>query len=104
MIEARDRVGGRVWSAPFGEDAVVERGAEFILPGYDLMNELAARFGIPRVLKGTPYGRRVPVGYEAVPPEDLEAALEKLRGVVRPVKVRPATPSHFVPPAHREPP
>ena len=78
VIEARDRVGGRVWSAPFGEDAVVERGAEFILPGYDLMNDLAARFGIPRVLKGTPYGRRVPIREEAVPSEDLEAAFSRI--------------------------
>ena len=78
VVEARDRVGGRVWSAPFGDDAVVERGAEFILPGYDLMNELATRFGIPRVLKGTPYGRRVPVGEEAVAPEDLEAAFSRI--------------------------
>ena len=60
VLEARDRVGGRVWSVPFGEGAVVERGAEFILPGYELMEALAARFGIPLVLKGTPYGRRVP--------------------------------------------
>ena len=32
VLEARDRVGGRVWSVAFGEGAVVERGAEFILP------------------------------------------------------------------------
>ncbi len=78
VLEARDRVGGRVWSAPFGDGAVVERGAEFILPGYDSMAALAARFGIPMVLKGTPYGRRLAVGEEAVPEADLEAAFERL--------------------------
>ena len=78
VLEARDRVGGRVWSVPFGEGAVVERGAEFILPGYDLMNALAARFGIPLVLKGTPYGRRVPIGEEAVSQADLEGAFDRL--------------------------
>ena len=78
VLEARDRVGGRVWSVPFGDDAVIERGAEFILPGYDVMNALAERFGIPRVLKGTPYGRRVPVGEEAVSEADLGAAFERL--------------------------
>ena len=31
VLEARDRVGGRVWSVPFA-GGVVERGAEFILP------------------------------------------------------------------------
>ena len=78
VLEARDRVGGRVWSVPFGEGAVVERGAEFILPGYDAMNALAARFGIPLVLKGTPYGRRVPIGDEAVSQADLEDAFDRL--------------------------
>ena len=78
VLEARDRVGGRVWSVPFGDGAVVERGAEFILPGYESMNALAARFGIPLVLKGTPYGRRVPIGEEAVSQTDLEGAFDRL--------------------------
>ena len=78
VLEARDRVGGRVWSVPFGDGAVIERGAEFILPGYEEMDALAARFGIPLVLKGTPYGRRVPVGEEAVPQADLEAAFDRI--------------------------
>jgi monoamine oxidase len=78
VLEARDRVGGRVWSVPFGDGAVVERGAEFILPGYDSMNALAARFGIPLVLKGTPYGRRVPIGEEAVSQADLQASFDRL--------------------------
>ena len=78
VLEARDRVGGRVWSVPFGAGAVIERGAEFILPGYDSMTALAARFGIPLVLKGTPYGRRVPVGEEAVSQPDLEDAFDRI--------------------------
>jgi monoamine oxidase len=83
LLEARDRVGGRVWSVPFGEGALVERGAEFILPGYDSMEALSARFGIPLVLKGTPYGRRVPVGREAVSEVALESAFERLVEGVR---------------------
>jgi hypothetical protein len=67
-----------VWSVPFGDGAIVERGAEFILPGYETMNALAARFGIPLVLKGTPYGRRVPIGEEAVSQADLERAFQRL--------------------------
>jgi monoamine oxidase len=78
VLEARDRVGGRVWSVPFGEGAVVERGAEFILPGYEEMEALAARFGIPLVLKGTPYGRRKPVGEEAVSQTALEGAFDSI--------------------------
>jgi monoamine oxidase len=77
VLEARDRVGGRVWSVPFN-GATIERGAEFILPGYEVMERLAARFGIPLVLKGTPYGRRIPVGEEAVEQADLEAAFGRI--------------------------
>jgi len=79
VLEARDRVGGRVWSVPFGDGAVVERGAEFILPDYDVMRSLAARFDIPLILKGTPYGRRTTIGEEAVGDADLETAFERVR-------------------------
>ena len=51
---------------------------EFILPGYEVMEELAARYGIGLVLKGTPYGRRIPRGAEAVAPEALEAAFARI--------------------------
>jgi monoamine oxidase len=63
---------------PFGDGAVIERGAEFILPGYEVMAELAGRFRIPLVLKGTPYGRRVPVGGEAVSVAALEDAFDRI--------------------------
>jgi monoamine oxidase len=33
VLEARDRVGGRVWSQELANGAIVERGAEFLLPG-----------------------------------------------------------------------
>ncbi|HVO55886.1 MAG TPA: NAD(P)/FAD-dependent oxidoreductase [Solirubrobacterales bacterium] len=78
VLEARERVGGRVWSVPFGEGATVERGGEFILPGYEAMESLAARFGIPLVLKGTPYGRRIPVGEEAVAQAELEGVFARI--------------------------
>src|ERR1700761_8211596 len=78
-LEARDRVGGRVWSVPFGDGAVGERGPGFILPDYDGMRSLAARFDIPLVLKGTPYGRRTAIGEEAVSDAELEAAFERIR-------------------------
>ncbi len=86
VLEARERVGGRVWSVPFGPaEAIVERGAEFILPGYEVMEELAARFAIPLVLKGTPYGRRTPVGAEAVSEAELERAFARIAAGPLPV-------------------
>ncbi len=77
VFEARDRVGGRVWSVPFA-GGVVERGAEFILPENRTVESLAARFALPLVRKGTPYGRREPRGEEAVPAAELEAVFDRI--------------------------
>ncbi len=72
VLEARDRVGGRVFSQPFA-GGVIERGAEFVLPDYEVMLGLAARFGLTPVRKGTLYGYREPRGPGAVPLEAMGA-------------------------------
>ena len=56
VLEARDRVGGRVWSERLG-DAVIERGAEFVLDGYDELRRLARRYELD--LADTAITRRV---------------------------------------------
>ena len=61
VFEARDRVGGRVWSVPFA-GGVAERGAEFILPHDSTVIGLAERLGLALVRKGTLYGNREPRG------------------------------------------
>jgi monoamine oxidase len=77
VLEARDRVGGRVWSVPFA-GGVVERGAEFILPQNTTIESLARRFNLSLVRKGTPYGRRAPRGAEAVPGGELDAVFDRI--------------------------
>ena len=77
VLEARDRVGGRVWSVPFA-GGIVERGAEFVLPCNTAIEALASRFGLRLAPKGTPYGRREPRGAEAVSPADLEALFDRI--------------------------
>src|SRR5436190_2100425 len=77
VLEARDRVGGRVWSVPFAS-GIVERGAEFVLPGNTAIERVADRFGLRLAPKGTPYGRREPRGDEAVDPADLEAVFNRI--------------------------
>jgi monoamine oxidase len=79
VLEARDRVGGRVWSVPFA-GGIVERGAEFVLPHNTAIETLATRFGLRLAPKGTPYGRREPRGEEAVPAADLEAVFDRISG------------------------
>jgi monoamine oxidase len=76
LLEARDRVGGRVWSRELDNGAVVEMGAEFILPGNTAVVELAERFGLGLWDKGMRYGQREPRGGPPVAPEQLAAAVE----------------------------
>jgi len=46
VLEARQRIGGRVWSAQLPGGGLVERGGEFITGGYDVTGATAARLGI----------------------------------------------------------
>ena len=77
VLEARDRVGGRVWSVPFA-GAVVERGAEFILPHDKTVIASADRLGLRLVRKGTRYGNREPRGGEHVTRSQVSAALRRI--------------------------
>lgn len=74
VVEARPRVGGRVWSRALANGGVIEMGAEFILPGMDTLRELAAGLGLELFVKGTTYGRREPRGGDPVDPGRLAAA------------------------------
>src|SRR5918911_4409062 len=76
VFEARSRVGGRVWSQRLPNGAVVEMGAEFILPGNTAIRELAERFGLGLWDKGMRYGRRDPKGGIGTSHEELAAAME----------------------------
>ena len=77
VLEARDRVGGRVWSeriaAPGGGSAVIERGAEFVLDGYTELRRLCTRHGLALADTGMSYYVREPRGVEA-DAADLQAA------------------------------
>jgi monoamine oxidase len=78
VLEARDRVGGRVWSRRLDNGAVVEMGAEFVLPGNTAIRELVERFGLGFWDKGMRYGRREPRGGTGVAPGELEQAVEEV--------------------------
>jgi monoamine oxidase len=65
VLEARDRVGGRVWSqelVPGDPRTVVERGAEFVLDGYDLMRAVAGELGLRLADMAMSYYEREPRG------------------------------------------
>jgi monoamine oxidase len=77
VFEARDRVGGRIWSVPFA-GAVAECGAEFILPEETELTATAGRMGLTLVRKGTLYGDREQRGAEEVSSAEMIAALEPI--------------------------
>jgi monoamine oxidase len=77
VVEARDRVGGRVWSVPFA-GGVAERGAEFVFPGDDALHAAVRRLGLRLYRKGTWYGDREPRGGPAVTRARLARAVERL--------------------------
>ena len=76
VLEARERVGGRVWSTTLPNGAVVELGGEWIMPGDDTLAGLAARFGLSVAETGADYGRREPWGQGAVSLVEQERLLE----------------------------
>jgi monoamine oxidase len=78
VLEANDRVGGRVWSAPFFGLGTVERGAEFVLPGESEVVGLVQRFGLELFAKGMRYANREPRGAGTITTEDMKAAFDRL--------------------------
>ena len=82
VFEARDRVGGRVWSVPFDPadpaSPVIERGAEFVLAGYETMAAYASSYGLRLADTGMSYYVRTPVGVPGVDAAAVEAASRRL--------------------------
>jgi monoamine oxidase len=81
VLEARDRVGGRLWSHRLSNDEVVELGGEWISTGQRAVMGLAAELGLVLVDTGMDFISRDPVGGPAIPPADhdrLAAALAQL--------------------------
>jgi monoamine oxidase len=63
VLEARDRVGGRVWSQeliPGDPRTMIERGAEFVLDGYDVLGGVVAELGLKLADTGMSYYQREP--------------------------------------------
>jgi monoamine oxidase len=75
VLEARNRVGGRVWSRRLENGAVIEMGAEFVLPGNTRVRELAERLGVGLWDKGMRYGEREARGAPGLDDESLGRAV-----------------------------
>ena len=75
VIEARDRVGGRVWSIRLDNGEIAELGAEWIMPADEELRRWAARFGMELVPAGIDYRRREARGPGAASLEEQDAFL-----------------------------
>jgi monoamine oxidase len=105
VLEARERVGGRVWSRELANGAIVEMGAEFLLPGNTVVRELTEEYGLGFWDKGMRYGRREPRGVDTTT-EALFAAAGAV-GRALPEADQEVSARHFLsglelPPAARE--
>jgi monoamine oxidase len=95
VLEARDRVGGRVVNEPIGGGEIVEAGAEFVGPTQTRILALAAEVGV-ETFKTYNDGNSLlyyrgalsqypATGFPDVPPDDLNEALTVLLGVLDPL-------------------
>jgi monoamine oxidase len=80
VVEARERVGGRVWSIELPNGAVAELGGEWIEPEESAVRDLAASVGVRLLPAGMAYRRREALGWASAD-EQERARLEM--GMVR---------------------
>ena len=75
VVEARDRVGGRVWTVPLPNDEIAELGAEWIMPGDTEIRRWASRLEVALAPAGVDYLRREARGPGAATIQEQEAFL-----------------------------
>ena len=76
VVEARDRVGGRVHSVELGNGEIAELGAEWIFSDDEVLLATADRLGLVACEAGVDYLRREPRGEAAVSMAELDVFLE----------------------------
>jgi monoamine oxidase len=81
VLEARERVGGRVHSRRLGNGAVVELGAEFVEDDHETLLATARRLGLAMAPTGMAYGDREPRGGLGVDRATLLAEVARLRAL-----------------------
>ena len=82
VFEAKDRVGGRTWSAELGNGAVVEAGGEFIHPAQHSIRGLCAELALPLVPHGVTFERRYDSSGARPTPDYLESVMNAFCEVV----------------------
>jgi monoamine oxidase len=85
VLEARDRVGGRLWSHRLPNGEIVELGGEWISTGQESVMSLAAELGLRLVDTGMDFISRDPVGGPSIPEAEharlAEAVAARMRKI-----------------------
>ena len=82
VLEARERVGGRVHSRRLANGAVVELGAEFVEDDHHTLVATARRLGLAMAPTGMAYGDREPRGGLGTDRATVLAEVGRLRGLL----------------------
>jgi monoamine oxidase len=82
VLEARDRVGGRVHSRRLANGAMVELGAEFVEDDHQTLVATAARLGLAMAPTGMAYGDRDPRGGLGTDRATVLAEVARLQGLL----------------------
>lgn len=82
VLEARDRVGGRVWSHQFENGAVVELGGEWIDSAQTAVRLLAEDLDLPMIDTGQDFITRDLIGAAPIPDDDHRRLSEVLFDVI----------------------
>ncbi len=91
VLEARDRVGGRVWSQHLANGALVEMGADFFEDDHATLHGLVRRFGLTVTGRGMAYATREPRGVDTTA-EAVAAAAARVRAAGTVVEALAAAP------------
>ena len=79
VLEARQRVGGRVWSTKLPNGAIAELGGEWISSGDQNLFKMAKRFKLSMIKMGVDFRTRSVVNGPVVSPEDQRKAVKIAR-------------------------
>ncbi len=82
VFEARDRVGGRVWSHQFDNGTVVELGGEWIDSAQTTVRKLAEELGLGMIETGQDFITRDLIGVDPIPEEEHRLLAETLFDVM----------------------
>ena len=98
VLEARDRVGGRVWSRETPGGVVIELGAEFVEPHDGLLASTVRGLGLQLRNRGIAYGDREPRGGIGVERAALLASIDVVQAALarRPVDAPPISVAAFL--------